>query len=236
VEVKTRGERGATVKERAPLDDAAARDDRTAGSAHRGGARARAAFPADRAAWLLTGPARAFADAALVRAGQESPQRLDLRPVLTVGYRRTTLYLPGRSGAARTDPSRPVSAWTVRARAGLARTGTAQAGVAQAGVAQAGVAQTWADRDEPSARATVDSDLSWLAADGTSLEIPDLVIVETKSGSRPSRIDRLLWSHGHRPARVSKFGTGMAVLDPRLPANRWSRAIRRLEQIAGEHP
>ena len=60
------------------------------------------------------------------------------------------------------------------------------------------------------------------------------MIVETKSGSRPSRVDRLLWRHGHRPTRVSKFATGMAVLDPRLPANRWSAALRRLARIADE--
>ena len=81
VEVKTRAERGATVKERAPLDPAAC---------------------------ALSGTARDFADAALARAGQEAPQRLDLRPVMTVGYRRSTLYVPpGRAGRSRRRTGMP---------------------------------------------------------------------------------------------------------------------------------
>jgi len=31
----------------------------------------------------------------------------------------------------------------------------------------------------------------------------------------------------HRPCGVSKFGIGMAVLRPELPANRWLRVVRR---------
>lgn len=76
-------------------------------------------------------------------------------------------------------------------------------------------------------RATVDTDLVWTGADGRALDCPSLVIVETKSGSSPSRLDRVLWSLGHRPARISKFGTAMAALDPSLPANRWTRVLRR---------
>lgn len=76
-------------------------------------------------------------------------------------------------------------------------------------------------------RATVDTELSWQSHDGTVLYRPDLVIVETKSGSRPSYVDRLLWSHGHRPCAISKFGTGLAVLNPHLPSNKWSRVLRR---------
>jgi hypothetical protein len=76
-------------------------------------------------------------------------------------------------------------------------------------------------------RATVDTDLSWEADDGTTIMRPDLAIIETKSGSRISDVDRLLWSHGHRPDRVSKFGTGLAALRPDLPANKWVRVLRR---------
>ena len=78
-----------------------------------------------------------------------------------------------------------------------------------------------------SSRATVDTDLSWEAEDGTTIMRPGLAIIETKSGSRTSEVDRLLWSHGHRPDRISKFGTGLAALRPDLPANKWARVLRR---------
>ncbi|GAA2228316.1 polyphosphate polymerase domain-containing protein [Herbiconiux moechotypicola] len=75
-------------------------------------------------------------------------------------------------------------------------------------------------------RATIDTHLEWATA-GASLETPHVVVVETKSGSRPSRVDRVLWSHGHRPDTISKYGTGLAALDPRLRANKWARTLRR---------
>lgn len=78
-----------------------------------------------------------------------------------------------------------------------------------------------------SSRVTVDTELQWEADDGRTLTLPDVVIVETKSGSRTSELDRLLWTHGHRPATVSKYGTGMAALHPDLPANKWARVLRR---------
>ena len=78
-------------------------------------------------------------------------------------------------------------------------------------------------------RVTIDWDLVWSEATGRWVSCPDLVIVETKSGASPSRMDHLLWSCGLRPARISKFGTGMAVLRPGLPANRWARTLRRPE-------
>jgi len=77
-----------------------------------------------------------------------------------------------------------------------------------------------------SGRATVDSDLEWTTPQGRGLSRPDLVIIETKSGSRPSDLDHLLWAAGHRPARVSKYATALAALDDSLPANRWARVLR----------
>lgn len=76
-------------------------------------------------------------------------------------------------------------------------------------------------------RATIDTDLSWEGDDGRVLATPDLAIIETKSGSRTSEVDRLLWSHGHRPATISKFGTGLAALRTDLPSNKWARVLRR---------
>ena len=52
-----------------------------------------------------------------------------------------------------------------------------------------------------------------------------MAIVESKTAGPPSPVDRILWSMGHRPVCVSKFGTGLAALYPELPANRWRRAL-----------
>jgi hypothetical protein len=76
-------------------------------------------------------------------------------------------------------------------------------------------------------RATVDTDLSWEGDDGRVLSTPNLAIIETKSGTRTSEVDRLLWAHGHRPATISKFGTGLAALRSDLPSNKWARVLRR---------
>lgn len=73
-------------------------------------------------------------------------------------------------------------------------------------------------------RATVDTQLDWASRD-SYLERPDMAVVETKSGSRPSEVDQLLWASGHRPARISKFGTGMSALNSSLPRNRWNRVL-----------
>ncbi|SDN86822.1 VTC domain-containing protein [Klenkia soli] len=138
VEVKTRGPRGATVKERVAGDDVAG--------------------------------ARRFVDDVLVRSGIDLLG--DLVPVLGTRYTRTTLLLD-------------------------------------------------------TARVTVDADLVWRSPSGGLLPLVDRVVVETKSGSAPSTADRLLWRAGHRPARISKYGTGLAALHPELPRNRWHATLTR---------
>lgn len=78
------------------------------------------------------------------------------------------------------------------------------------------------------ARATVDTDLVWQAADGgPGRALGRLAVVETKTGATPSSLDRLLWRSGRRPVRLSKYGTGMAALHPDLPAARWRRTLDR---------
>lgn len=84
-------------------------------------------------------------------------------------------------------------------------------------------------------RATVDTNLTWQGVGTDVLDLPDMVIVETKSGSRPSDIDRLLWHAGHRPSKISKFGTGMAALHPELPHNRWNRILTTYFAAQGAH-
>ena len=140
LEVKTRGARGATVKQRVPL--------RGAG---------------------LTEDAASLVDSA-VGAGTARA----LRPVLSTSYGRTTLLLPGAS-----------------------------------------------------ARATIDTDLTWTSPAGGSLRLAGLAIVETKTGATPSVVDRLLWQRGFRPVRLSKYGVGLAALDPTLQRRKWHDVLAR---------
>ena len=76
-------------------------------------------------------------------------------------------------------------------------------------------------------RATVDRDLRWVSGHG-SAQVGDVLVVETKSGSvRPGPFDRRLWELGHRPVRISKYGTGLALLTPHLQCNHWHRVTSR---------
>ena len=83
------------------------------------------------------------------------------------------------------------------------------------------------------ARATFDTELTWdlFDPDGrrlkTGVSVGHLNVVETKNPSTASPTDRLLWRRGHRPARISKYATGMALLYANLPTNRWNRTIKR---------
>jgi hypothetical protein len=151
LEVKTRGGRGSTVKERTPDDDDAS--------------------------LALDDARRRFVDEVLARAGV-APVAGELQPVLGTSYQRTTLHLSA-TGAV------------------------------------------------PDSRVTVDTDLAWALPGGGPLVLPGVAIVETKSSSTPSAADRWLWRHGHRPTRVSKYGTGLAALHDHLPANRWHPVLRR---------
>ncbi|WP_147680501.1 polyphosphate polymerase domain-containing protein [Actinomyces ruminicola] len=92
---------------------------------------------------------------------------------------------------------------------------------------------------QANSRMTVDTGLTWSpvgpmdggAQDCETASANDLVIVETKTPATPSPADRLLWARGHRPARISKYATGMALLHPRLPANKWHRVLS--HELAG---
>lgn len=96
--------------------------------------------------------------------------------------------------------------------------------------------------DEDS-RLTIDAGLLWsipgtdrpagsrkhaAALPSTSRALDGLVVLETKAGTRPGTADHLLWADGHRPLRLSKYATGLALLDPRLPHNRWHRTLQTL--------
>ena len=75
-------------------------------------------------------------------------------------------------------------------------------------------------------RATVDTDLAWQLHGGERIALDHLAIVETKSGSTASSVDRLLWTRGHRPSAISKYATGLAALNPHLPSNKWAPILR----------
>ena len=126
----------------------------------------------------------------------------DLEPVIRTGYRRTTVYLPQ------------------------------------------------SEQNPVDSRLTIDTSLTWTplsesvlmyTADGgegptkyqvgTEYTAPGTVIIETKSGSSPSVADKYLWRAGIRPVKISKFATGMAALNPQLPANKWKRTIQRWMQL-----
>lgn len=86
-----------------------------------------------------------------------------------------------------------------------------------------------AEPGEPPSRLTIDTDLQWseAAVSAETLTTPGIAVVETKSSSGAGQADRLLWSLGVRPARLSKYCTGLAALCPELPATPWRRTLRR---------
>lgn len=80
----------------------------------------------------------------------------------------------------------------------------------------------WLPRSQ--ARVTIDLDLTWsLPWSGDVAWVPGLAIVETKTAGARTGVDRTLWAQGHRPTRISKYATGLALLQPDLPAHRWHR-------------
>ena len=81
-------------------------------------------------------------------------------------------------------------------------------------------------------RLTIDTDVTCHSEACGWAGFGDLVVVETKSPGRATSADRLLWRHGHRPLRVSKYATGMALCHPGLPANTWHPAISRIRRAA----
>lgn len=86
--------------------------------------------------------------------------------------------------------------------------------------------------DPQLSRATIDTELEWEDAEGNVLSLDDFVVVETKSGSTASPVDRALWTHGFRPRSVSKYATGLAAMHPELPRNKWTRVLRESFDIA----
>ena len=77
-------------------------------------------------------------------------------------------------------------------------------------------------------RVTIDRDLLFALPSGESRALPHHLVIETKGAGRPTAVDRLLWRHGFRPVAMSKFASGLCLLIPELPANRWHRLSNQL--------
>lgn len=75
-------------------------------------------------------------------------------------------------------------------------------------------------------RVTCDVNLRFESGDRQIGPFDEFVVVESKTVGAESPIDRALRGLGARPVSLSKYCVGMAVLDPRLPANRWNRELR----------
>ena len=160
----------------------------------------------------LTGSGRAFVAACLASAGVTGPAAARdiaaaLRPVLATTYERTTLHLPRAEARATID-----TALTWRRLTPGVRTRTTAAGA-----------------EAP--QALRPAHLTAAINDGEPVAVADIAVVETKNPATPSPADRALWDAGHRPTRISKYATGMALLHPELPANRWYRTLT--HELAG---
>ena len=167
--------------------------------------------------------------------------------VKTRGARGTTVKR--RMGYHPDDASRLTGSGRAFVAACLASTGVTGPAVARAvAAALRPVLATTYERTtlhlpDAEARATIDTALTWrrltpgapqalrpahLTAaidDGEPVAVADIAVVETKNPATPSPADRALWDAGHRPTRISKYATGMALLHPELPANRWYRTL-----------
>ena len=164
----------------------------------------------------LTGPGRAFVAACLAGTGVTGSAAARevaaaLRPVLTTTYERTTLHLPRAEARATID-----TALTWRRLGPAAPAGSSAGAVAGTPV---------------SPQALRPAHLTAAISEGEPVSVADIAVVETKNPATPSPADRALWDAGYRPTRISKYATGMALLHPELPANRWYRTLT--HELAG---
>jgi len=83
-------------------------------------------------------------------------------------------------------------------------------------------------------RSTIDREVRIIETDGEQVHLGDFVVVETKSVRAATPVDRWLWTHGHRPVGISKFGLGTAALNPDLPNNKWRRLVARHAEFGGQ--
>ena len=165
--------------------------------------------------------------------------------VKTRGARGTTVKR--RMGYHADDASRltgPGRAFVAACLAGAGVTGSAAAREVAAAlrpVLATTYERTTLHLPRAEARATIDTALTWrrlgpahltaAISEGEPVTVADIAVVETKNPATPSPADRALWEAGYRPTRISKYATGMALLHPELPANRWYRTLT--HELAG---
>ncbi len=76
-------------------------------------------------------------------------------------------------------------------------------------------------------RITCDVDLRFVGPTGATFgPLAGVAVLESKSQGGDSPADHTLRRMGVRPVSLSKYCAGLAVLDRRLPANRWNRELR----------
>lgn len=76
-------------------------------------------------------------------------------------------------------------------------------------------------------RLTIDVGLRFSGPHAGLAAPPRTIVIETKSSGHPGRADLALRRLGVRPASVSKYCIGIALLHPTIPANIWHRVLRR---------
>lgn len=95
-------------------------------------------------------------------------------------------------------------------------------------VLESAYSRTTLYRADSNSRVTVDEQLSWRDSRTNKLLACEQTIVETKSALNAGPVDKFLWREGVRPAKISKFATGLSLLQEHLPANRWHHSTKHL--------
>jgi len=127
--------------------------------------------------------------------------------------------------ATREEVSSAATAWVADRLVAAGATGIDPAGLVA--TLRTGYRRATLLLPDDAGRVTIDAGLTWHSPLGTATVGP-LLVVETKSApGAPGPVDRRLWELGHRPVRLSKYGTGLALLTPDLPHNRWHRVRTR---------
>ena len=80
--------------------------------------------------------------------------------------------------------------------------------------------------DAGTSRATIDVGLCCTEPEGAQVKLAGHALVETKSVSGSTTMDRLLWANHIRPVQMSKYCVGLAALHGELGANKWNRILR----------
>ncbi|MDR1266308.1 MAG: VTC domain-containing protein [Propionibacteriaceae bacterium] len=215
VEVKTRGPRGLTVKDRIGYYDRPWSADGAAEVAH-GAASDKTAIPPVGAVPLVGADVRRLADEAASRPVVGPLGGRAGNPGALVGSP------DGWSSGAAVEP---LDGELVRAaRAALAARGCRPPAAAWSPVLGCRYRRTTLLLPQ-GGRATIDTDLSWSGPDGAVRPAAGWAVVETKTLGPATSLDRALWAARVRPVSLSKFGVGLILTSPELPRHRWRRVI-----------